>query len=199
VASITGAVFIRPVSDWLVILFLIVLTRGLHQDGLADTVDGWLGGQTVEERLRIMRDGSIGALGATALFLALALRYAGLSAWPSADRVSDLICMPVVGRWAMLIGGFRMPYARSAGLAQSFLDGLSTRTLVIASVTALVIVAWRLGAVRAVVLLVVSGLVARTISMMARRRIGGTTGDVLGATNEAAEIAFVLTVPFAGR
>jgi adenosylcobinamide-GDP ribazoletransferase len=79
------------------------------------------------------------------------------------------------------------------------LDGLSTRTLVIASVTALVIVAWRLGAVRAVVLLVVSGLVARTISMMARRRIGGTTGDVLGATNEAAEIAFVLTVPFAGR
>ena len=72
----------RNVQDALLIVVLVALTRGLHQDGLADTLDGWAGGRTPEQRLAIMRDGRIGAIGATGLILSLGLRYAGLEALP---------------------------------------------------------------------------------------------------------------------
>jgi adenosylcobinamide-GDP ribazoletransferase len=76
------------VVNVLLIVLLVLLTRGLHQDGLADTLDGLAGGRTVADRLRIMRDPSVGALGATGLFLSLLLRYAGLLALPRTGSAS---------------------------------------------------------------------------------------------------------------
>ena len=75
-------VFSSQVTNIVLILILVAITRGLHQDGLADMVDGLAGGRTAPARLAIMRDGRIGAIGATGLFLALGLRYAGLNAVP---------------------------------------------------------------------------------------------------------------------
>ncbi|MBH0207126.1 MAG: hypothetical protein HP495_01060 [Nitrospira sp.] len=83
-------VFDGIVGNALLLVFLVLLTRGLHQDGLADTLDGLAGGRTSAERLAIMRDPRIGALGATGLFLSLILRYAGLTALPHELRGSDL-------------------------------------------------------------------------------------------------------------
>ena len=88
------------VVNVLLIILLVLLTRGLHQDGLADTLDGLAGGRTAADRLRIMRDPSVGALGATGLFLSLLLRYAGLLALPQPVRLPVLLCMPALGRWA---------------------------------------------------------------------------------------------------
>jgi len=78
-------VFSAQVTSMLLMLLLIGITRGLHQDGLADMVDGLAGGRTSQARLAIMRDGHIGAIGATGLFLALGLRYAGLTALPAGE------------------------------------------------------------------------------------------------------------------
>ena len=67
----------REAVTALLIVLLVSITRGLHQDGLADTLDGLAGGRTPTDRLAIMRDPRIGAIGATGLFLSLILRYAG--------------------------------------------------------------------------------------------------------------------------
>jgi adenosylcobinamide-GDP ribazoletransferase len=103
------------VVNVLLIVLLVLMTRGLHQDGLADTIDGLAGGRTAADRLRIMRDPSVGALGATGLFLSLLLRYAGLLALPQPVRLPVLLCMPALGRWAMVSVAWGSPYARSEG------------------------------------------------------------------------------------
>ena len=141
-----GKVFFAQVTSMLLMLLLIVLTRGLHQDGLADMVDGLAGGRTAQARLTIMKDAHIGAVGATGLFVALGLRYAGLTAMPAGEHIALLIGMPVVGRWAMVVGAFHVTYARSeGGLAQPFLAYLTWWHLCLATVTAGIVLSLLLG------------------------------------------------------
>jgi adenosylcobinamide-GDP ribazoletransferase len=188
--------FALEVVNVLLIAFLIVLTRGLHQDGLADTLDGIAGGRTPADRLSIMRDPRIGAIGATGLFLSLILRYAALMALPHSLRVPVLVCMPALGRWAMVTLAWLSPYARTeGGLAAPFLIHLSLlhvlgSTFVLASALVLM-----LGVSGAVVILVGGSAVVVAVQAGCRSLFGGITGDTLGATNELVEILFLLVVP----
>jgi adenosylcobinamide-GDP ribazoletransferase len=186
----------RPVADLLLIVLLVTVTGALHQDGLADTLDGLAGGHTPVDRLAIMRDPRIGAVGATGLMLALGLRYGGLMALPQPARLPVLLCLPVVGRWAMVIGAWGAPYARAeGGLAAPFLQELSRREVLCASAVVAAALSWGLGAVGALVACGVAALAARAITAAACRLCGGVTGDTLGATNEVAEICFLLVAP----
>jgi adenosylcobinamide-GDP ribazoletransferase len=189
-------VFSTQVTSVLLMLLLVAITRGLHQDGLADMVDGLAGGRTAQARLAIMRDGRIGAIGATGLFLALGLRYAGLSALPAGEHVALLLGMPVVGRWAMVMGAFHVTYARSeGGLAQPFLAHLSWRHLCVATVTAGLVLTLLLGPWPALSCLIIGTALVRLSTAWFHRMFGGVTGDLLGATNEVAEILFIVIVP----
>ena len=191
-----GQVFSSQVTNLLLMLLLIGITRGLHQDGLADMVDGLAGGRTAQVRLAIMRDSHIGAIGATGLFLALGLRFAGLTALPVGDHIAFLIGMPVVGRWAMVVGAFHATYARSeGGLAQPFLAHVSWRHVCIATVTAGVVLTLLLGPWAALCCLFIGAALVRLSTVWFHRMFGGVTGDLLGATNEAAEILFIVIVP----
>lgn len=184
------------VVDALLIVALVALTSGLHQDGLADSLDGLAGGRTPSDRLAIMRDPRIGAIGATGLILALGLRYAGLVALPQGGRMAMLLCMPAVGRWAMVIGAYGASYARTeGGLAQPFLNHLSLKHLLPATLVLAAALFWLLGPVSALVTLGVTAVTARALTVYARTRLGGITGDTLGATNECAEILFLLLGP----
>lgn len=189
-------VFSTQVTSLLLMLLLIGITRGLHQDGLADTVDGLAGGRTHQARLAIMRDGRIGAIGATGLFLALGLRYAGLNALPAGEHLALLVGMPTVGRWAMVVGSFHATYARSeGGLAQPFLAHLSWLHVCVATVTAGIVLTVLLGPWAALGCLLVGMVLIRLAVLWFHRMFGGVTGDVLGATNEVAEILFILIIP----
>jgi adenosylcobinamide-GDP ribazoletransferase len=189
-------VFSAQVTSLALMLLLIGVTRGLHQDGLADMVDGLAGGRTPQARLAIMRDSHIGAIGATGLFLALGLRFAGLTALPVGDHIAFLIGMPVVGRWAMVMGAFHATYARSeGGLAQPFLAHLSWWHLGVATVTAGLVLALLLGPWLALCCLAIGTILVRLSTVWFHRMFGGVTGDLLGATNEAAEILFIVIVP----
>ena len=191
-----GRVFSAQVTSMLLMLLLIVLTRGLHQDGLADMVDGLAGGRTAQARLAIMKDAHIGAVGATGLFVALGLRYAGLTAMPAGEHIALLIGMPVVGRWAMVVGAFNATYARSeGGLAQPFLAYLTWWHLCLATVTAGIVLSLLLGPWVALGCLLIGTAVVRLSTAWFHRMFGGVTGDLLGATNEVAEILFILIVP----
>ena len=189
-------VFESAVVNALLIVLLVVLTRGLHQDGLADTLDGLAGGHTPSERLSIMRDPRIGALGATGLFLSLILRYAGLMALPHDLRVPALLCMPAVGRWAMVMLAWIAPYARAdGGLAAPFLTHLSWRHVGISTFVLGVGLAGCFGAVGAGVILLAGAVVVLVSWGTCRHWLGGITGDTLGATNEVIELLFLLCVP----
>ena len=189
-------VFSSQITNIVLLLLLVAITRGLHQDGLADTVDGLAGGRTPQARLAIMKDGRIGAIGATGLFLALGLRWAGLNAVPMGEHIAVLISMPAVGRWAMVVGAFHVTYARSeGGLAQPFLAHLSWPHLCMATITAGLALTLLLGPWAALGCLLIGAALIRLSTAWFHRMFGGVTGDLLGATNEISEILFIVIVP----
>lgn len=184
------------VVNVLLIVLLVLLTRGLHQDGLADTVDGLAGGRTVDDRLRIMRDPNIGALGATGLFLSLLLRYAGLLALPQPWRLPVLLCMPAVGRWAMVCVAWASPYARrDGGLAAAFLTNLSWHHVLVSSLVLAVALTAALGVVPSLTTIGLGVALVLLVRKGCRKWFGGVTGDLLGATNELIEVLFLLLLP----
>lgn len=189
-------VFAPPVVAALLVLGLVAGTRALHQDGLADTADGFLGGQAADDRLAIMRDPRVGAFGATALVLSLILRYAGLLALPDELRVPALLCMPVLGRWAMVAGAVSAPYARKeGGLAGGFLVGLSWRDTTWAALPLCAALLGVMGVAAGLAGITIATGVGVAFARLSKRLCGGVTGDTLGATNELAELAFLLLLP----
>jgi adenosylcobinamide-GDP ribazoletransferase len=184
------------VVNALLIVLLVLVTRGLHQDGLADTLDGLAGGRTQAERLAIMRDPRIGAIGATGLFLSLILRYAGLLALPEGLRLPALLCMPAVGRWAMVTVAWSSSYARTeGGLAAPFLTHLSWRHVAVSTSILALALGLGFGLQNTVVMLVIGVGVVLAVWTSCRTWFGGITGDTLGATNELMEILFLLLLP----
>lgn len=189
-------VFSSQITNIVLLLLLVAITRGLHQDGLADMVDGLAGGRTPQARLAIMKDAHIGAIGATGLFLALGLRWAGLNEVPAGEHIAMLIGMPVVGRWAMVVGAFHVAYARSeGGLAQPFLAHLAWPHLCVATITAGLALTLLLGPWAALGCLLIGAALIRLSTTWFHRMFGGVTGDLLGATNEISEILFIVIVP----
>ena len=181
----------------LLILLLVAMTRGLHQDGLADTLDGLAGGRTPTDRLTIMRDPRIGAIGATGLCVSLILRYSALVSLPESLRFPALLCMPAIGRWAMVVGAYGASYARAeGGLAAPFLAHLSARHVLGATVVVASVMVWSFGFAAAVAILLFGGIMSRLTTMCCRYYFAGITGDTLGATNEVIEISFLLFMPF---
>jgi adenosylcobinamide-GDP ribazoletransferase len=184
------------VVNVLLIVLLVLLTRGLHQDGMADTLDGLAGGRTPTERLSIMRDPRIGAIGATGLFLSLILRYAGLMVLPHELRLPAVLCMPAIGRWAMVTLAWISPYARmEGGLAAPFLSHLSWRHVAMSTLALTMALATGFGAVGACLILLAGTLIILVGWRACHRWFGGITGDTLGAANEVIEILFLLFVP----
>ena len=184
------------VVNLLLIVLLVLFTRGLHQDGLADTLDGLAGGRTPAERLTIMRDPRIGAIGATGLFLSLILRYAGLMALPLDLRLPAVLCMPAMGRWAMVTLAWISPNARmEGGLAAPFLTHLSWRHVAMSTIVLTLGLIGGFGPIGAFLILMVGILVVLAGWWACRSWFGGITGDTLGAANEVIEILFLLFVP----
>lgn len=186
----------QPVVNAMVLVGLVLLTRGLHQDGLADTVDGLIGGHDRETRLRIMKDPAIGAMGATALCLSLIVRYAGLMALPQELGAAALVTMPAVGRWSMVLLVRLSPPARPEGsVAAPFLTYVSWGHVATATAVLLIGLGIGLGGVGACAAVVGGTAVVLVVRQWFRHMIGGVTGDTLGATNELVEILFLLFVP----
>lgn len=184
--------FMPPMlSAVLVTTLLVVLTRGLHLDGLADLADGVGGGYTPKRRLEIMKDSRIGTFGAAALALAILFKVAGLYALIAANQWSTILLVPAFSRLTMVFAAYRSPYARAeGGLGKPFLEHMTKQELLTATtfacLAALVI------APGLIFPYLLAGLVcAAVLRFFAGRWLGGITGDVLGATNELSEIVLL--------
>jgi len=167
---------------------LSALTGAIHLDGLADSADGLLARGDVARRLEVMRDPRLGSYGVTAVVLALVLEVAALSAISPARAIAALVIAGALSRLATLSVLVFTPYVRSAGLGAAAW-GSKHRAIdlaVGAAATAVVcLLDWR----RALIAVVLVALTALLVVVLARRRIGGATGDVCGATAELCELA----------
>jgi adenosylcobinamide-GDP ribazoletransferase len=173
---------------WLTIGFLALLTGGLHLDGFADTMDGLASGGTREKILEVMKDSRIGAFGVIALILLIGAKYLALDQIANPSIHYSLILMVVMGRNAMVLVCYRSPYARSdGGLARPFAENLSAPEIVLSLVSAFSISLFLIG-VKGIVLFLGIGLFSLGYRFFFIKKLGGVTGDILGAANELAEL-----------
>jgi len=178
-----------PAAAALLLALTVWVTGGLHLDGLADTADGLGGGRTPAEALTIMKDSRVGAFGVISLILALVLKFALFLSLAAQTRgMAALALYPVVSRWGMVLLAYLSPYARpEGGLGQAMTLGVSPRVLAGASLSAGVLSFLILG-VPGLALFGVAGALVWLGSLYFQRRLGGVTGDVLGAANEILEV-----------
>jgi adenosylcobinamide-GDP ribazoletransferase len=182
----------KPVVALAVLAYLVIITGAFHEDGLADTADGFGGGSNRDQVLVILKDSRIGSYGATALILSLLARYLLLMELPAEHFAVYVICAHVVCRWSSLLLSYFLPPAREQdgqGARIAKLTPLSS--LIIGSVFSIAVVVialhW-LSIAPLVSMLVVTGL----SGWFYYRKIGGVTGDCFGATNQLTEIAVYL-------
>lgn len=190
--SLAGAV--------LSVVAAIVVTGALHEDGLADTVDGLWGGATPEQRLAIMRDSQLGTYGAIAVVADLLLRVALLAPYGTSDWfdvLGILLAGHVIGRAAPVALAATLRPARSDGQGAR-LTSPARRDLVVAMATALaaaiVAVGWW-----APVPIVAAALTVAAVHRVSRRRLGGGTGDVYGAAVALTNLLVAAAVVALGR
>lgn len=167
----------------------ILVTGALHEDGLADTADGFGGGGTRARKLEIMRDSRIGSFGAIALILALGARVGALAALdrPRAAAAA-IVAAATLGRAAIVVPLALLAPARTDGLASPLATpppAASAIALLLAATIAFAL----LPTLTAAAALAAAGLAAVALASLARHQIGGYTGDVLGAVEQVAECA----------
>ena len=159
---------------------MVVATGALHEDGLADFADG-LAGKTPERRLAIMRDHEIGTYGVIALVLSLAIRATAMALIAApATVLAALIATEAAGRLAAILVMAGLPPARGDGLSASVgQPGAGVASVATLLTLAIAWLALSFGA--AMLLIVAAGVSAAAIGFLAQKRLGGQTGDVLGA------------------
>jgi adenosylcobinamide-GDP ribazoletransferase len=176
----------------------LAATGCLHEDGLADTFDGFGGGADRERKLEIMRDSRIGTYGACALALSLLLRVAALASLAAPGPVAlALIAAHAGARATLPLFLALVSPARPDGLAADA-GRPAPASVGVAALLGFVVLLWSLGAARSVVALVLLLVVLGVMRRLCLRQIGGQTGDVAGALEQVGEVAVLLTA-VAGR
>jgi len=169
----------------------VALTGAFHEDGLADTADGFGGGRSKEETLRIMRDPTHGTYGVLAVSLSLLLRVGALAALDGWTAVAILPAAHALARAACISLVAMVSPATGEGLGASYAASLGRRealsTVAVGLLIALVFLGgWILPAA------LIAGLATWIVGRLSVRKIGGITGDVLGAAEQATEVVVLL-------
>jgi adenosylcobinamide-GDP ribazoletransferase len=176
-----------------VLLYLVLLTGGLHEDALADAADGFGGGWNKEQVLAIMRDSRIGSYGAIAIVFSLLGRFVLLTELPPTKFVAYFAASLVLSRWTPLpLSFFLLPARADSGQGSRVAGKVSWFSLLFGTLVALGIAAFFLHAA-----LLWAGSTAIAIAAVTglyyQKRLGGITGDCLGATVQLTEIGVYLT------
>lgn len=174
------------------LLTLSLLTGAMHEDGLADCADGLWGGFDRKRRLEIMKDSHIGAYGVIALIAGFALRWSALSALIAAGMIwTPLIVAAAMSRAGVVAVMATMPHARDTGL--SHLTGRPNTTATGTALVAGVVIALIFLGFAAFWVLLAGAAATLACRQIAQAKIGGQTGDILGATQQVCEIVLLAT------
>ena len=181
-----------PVAAFVVLAVQVALTGALHEDGLADVADGFWGGFDPARRLAIMRDSRIGTYGVVALVLSLLIRWSLIAtALIQGQLLAVLLIAGVASRAPMAVAMRWLPPARGDGLSRG--TGRPPAWGAQAGVAMAVLALAFAGMHGIVAGMLVTGLLLG-LGLLARRKIGGQTGDVLGALQQVSEIAILVAL-----
>lgn len=197
--ALAGCLWMHAVAGWsgggavLLLIASVLLTRGLHMDGLADWADALGGRPDRETRLAIMKDPGLGAFGAVALGLVLVAKWAALQRILELGDPWILLLPWIVARTMMAELAATLPYARpGAGTAGPFVHGSSGRRRLVAVILGLLLSAAWGGS--GLLCIAAAWGATRLFARHCRKVFGGVTGDLLGALNEILETGLLLTL-----
>jgi len=189
-----SVLFPPPIVSVLVLVAALLVTGGLHMDGWADLIDGLSGSYNREDALRIFKDPHVGSMAVAGVVLIVLVKYACLNTLAPAALRPALVSMATLSRYAMVQLACFSPYARATGgIGEPFVRGIRLKHYIAALLLALGSVLL-FGGLRGVCIGVLVGLVTLGLQVYFYRRLGGITGDVLGATNELHEALVLLLV-----
>ncbi len=184
--------FPASIAAALLVIIWVCVTGALHVDGFADCADAWIGGHGDRTRtLAILKDPRSGPIGVTAVVLLLLAKFAAIEALLESGAYLALVVAPVVGRAAMILMLLRLPYVRSGGIGQHHAEHLPRKVaLTVLAVCAVATIA--LGGSRGVLAVALAVAFAVLLVGALRARLGGCTGDSLGAACESTELLVLL-------
>lgn len=177
-----------------IILIEIIITGGLHCDGLMDTVDGVFSGKSRERMLEIMKDSRVGAFGAMSFCLLIVMKYSLILDIEPVLLPIAIFVMPIIGRTAVVMAITLYPYARADGLGKGLSQCEHKNTLYIAGLIAILLLVpfGKLVLLSSGVAIAFAILVAEYVN----KRLGGLTGDVYGAVVELTELVALVVFLF---
>jgi adenosylcobinamide-GDP ribazoletransferase len=195
------ALFALPqtIATFLLIIISVLITRALHIDGLADTFDGLMGGRDQSSRLAIMKDSRLGTAGALGIVFVLFMKYLCLNNLFGSDRIVALFVAPVLARWAQTLMVSNASYGREHGMGKAFVGHLRSSGLVATSAVAIGLAAFMVVQqyfeqldVHSVILFFVLICGVLLLTWLGKRylvrKLGGVTGDAIGAMSELNEV-----------
>jgi adenosylcobinamide-GDP ribazoletransferase len=177
----------------LLVVALVVLTGGLHLDGLMDTCDGLFGASTRERKLEIMRDSRVGSFGVLGGACVLLLKFAVLASLQMHTLPLALLVTLPSARWAMVLALRVFPSARPTGLGAAFRQAVTTRHLLLAGIVAVAIVLVA-GQFLGLIVWVIVTVTTLALGAWITRHVGGLTGDSYGAIAEVTEVVALLVL-----
>lgn len=180
-------------AAFLIVAVLAALTGGLHLDGLADTSDGLFLWGDAERRLAVMRDPHVGSYGVTMVVLTLLGKYAALSSLTGGLRTWGVFSALAVSRTLILVSAGRAPYARAEGTGRLLVEATTRHEAVAAGALSL-LVASLSNHFAGLVAGLAGVALAVSFTALAKRRLGGVSGDILGALAELGETVYLLVL-----
>lgn len=189
-AAASGLGLPPAVAAGLVLAAQVMLTGAMHEDGLADSADGLWGGMTRERRLEIMKDSRIGSYGVLALILSTGLRWSALTGLIAVGSWGAVIAAALLSRAGLPALMAALPHARPNGLSHAV--GRPGRGAAWGAVALAVTFSLALTGSAALTAALCAGLAGLGMGALAKAKLGGQTGDILGAAQQLAEIAALL-------
>lgn len=192
---------LQPFSDSgllsaILVTALVVATRGLHLDGLADTFDGLGAGGDRERVLRIMDDSHTGVFGVAAIVLVLSIKAQALQSVGD-GRWRALLMAPLLSRWAMVLFAYRSTAAKE-GLGSMFIANMEARQFLSAAFVTLFL-AVAIQPIIGIALMAGVTVFALLCKFYFHRRLGGVTGDTFGAVEELSESSVMIAIALISR
>lgn len=184
--------FPPSVTAALMIVFFAVISGFLHLDGLADSCDGLMSARSKERSLEIMKDSATGAMGVVGIFLVLLVKYASLASLRPENVALACVLIPVAGRCSLLFVMASQKYARQQGSTGSLFYSKESRRTGLIGILFFLLIFSVLSFPVALFYLILVCCVVFYFGAFCKKRIGGATGDTLGATSEICEMVCAL-------
>jgi len=180
------------------VVVLIIITGGLHLDGLSDTADAFLSGKPKGQMLEIMRDSRTGVMGVLSLISVILIKIVLLFSISKSLQPIALMLMCSLSCWSAVAAMFFFPYARKEGKAGIFIKGMNLKIFIFSSIAAVFCAAtvWQVKGL--IILLIVTGF-SYAAGRFSTGKIGGITGDTLGAGIELTEVITLLFIFILGN